>query len=144
MFNARAEGLLTKPIFSRLVGFPRSSSKAKGNEHLKKEHEEKEDTAAAASDGEGGAGVGAAEGQAEGSAGRTETDSKTSTTRSSGRRCVVVMNGFYEWKAEGARKQPYYIHRGEEVPLLCAGLYDTWKGKGCLVWGWEQLLLRLS
>lgn len=28
-------------------------------------------------------------------------------------RCVVLFNGFYEWKQEGSKKQPYYIHLGE-------------------------------
>lgn len=25
-------------------------------------------------------------------------------------RCVVLADGFYEWRKEGARKQPYYVH----------------------------------
>ena len=26
------------------------------------------------------------------------------------RRCLIPANGFYEWKLEHGRKQPYYIH----------------------------------
>ena len=44
-----------------------------------------------------------------------------------GQRCVVVVEGFYEWKSEHKRKQPYYIHRAGGAPLLFAGLHDSWK-----------------
>lgn len=46
----------------------------------------------------------------------------------SSRRCVVTFNGFYEWKSEGGRKQPYYVNFGEEDVMHMAGLYDVWKG----------------
>lgn len=42
------------------------------------------------------------------------------------RRCVVVVEGFYEWKTEHKRKQPYYVHRAGGAPLLFAGLHDNW------------------
>ncbi|KAF5843765.1 UPF0361 protein C3orf37 [Dunaliella salina] len=42
------------------------------------------------------------------------------------KRCIVLINGFYEWKKSGNQKQPYYIHRG---PIMaCAGLYDICTG----------------
>lgn len=53
------------------------------------------------------------------------------------KRCVILVNGFYEWKKEGsAGKQPYYIYlksaRGddkeEEKFMPLAGLWDTWHG----------------
>ncbi|WOL14414.1 hypothetical protein Cni_G23194 [Canna indica] len=34
---------------------------------------------------------------------------------------------FYEWKKDGSRKQPYYIHFKDQRPLVFAALYDTWK-----------------
>lgn len=41
-------------------------------------------------------------------------------------RCLVPASGFYEWKAEGREKTPYYIHaRGAEF-FAFAGLYDVW------------------
>lgn len=45
------------------------------------------------------------------------------------RRCVVLTDGFYEWKKERGRKTPYYIHlpRGGLIPM--AGLWDIWKGQ---------------
>lgn len=40
-------------------------------------------------------------------------------------RCVVVIDGFYEWKTDAVRgKQPYYVHL-EGRPMFLAGLWDT-------------------
>lgn len=37
-------------------------------------------------------------------------------------RCIVCVDGFYEWKDEHKGKQPYYIHfKGR--PMLCAGVF---------------------
>lgn len=42
-------------------------------------------------------------------------------------RCVVLTDGFYEWKKEGARKIPYYIRLPEGGLLPMAGLWDMWR-----------------
>ncbi|KAL6662285.1 hypothetical protein ACP70R_000144 [Stipagrostis hirtigluma subsp. patula] len=42
-------------------------------------------------------------------------------------RCLVAIEGFYEWKKDGSKKQPYYIHFQEDRPLVLAALYDVWK-----------------
>ncbi|KAJ4955866.1 hypothetical protein NE237_012649 [Protea cynaroides] len=42
-------------------------------------------------------------------------------------RCLVTVEGFYEWKKDGSKKQPYYIHFKDERPLVFAALYDSWK-----------------
>jgi putative SOS response-associated peptidase YedK len=42
------------------------------------------------------------------------------------RRCLVVADGFYEWKKEGDGKQPYHIHRRDGLPFAFAGLWDRW------------------
>jgi len=41
-------------------------------------------------------------------------------------RCIVVADGFYEWKSEGGRKRPFYIHQRDGKPFGMAGLYNTW------------------
>ncbi|KAL2488239.1 hypothetical protein Fot_41531 [Forsythia ovata] len=42
-------------------------------------------------------------------------------------RCLVAVEGFYEWKKDGSRKQPYYIHFKDGRPLVFAALFDSWK-----------------
>jgi len=52
-------------------------------------------------------------------------------------RCIVPMDGFYEWKAgtpDGPQtakgkpaKQPMFIHRTDGEPLAVAGLWAVWK-----------------
>ncbi len=40
-------------------------------------------------------------------------------------RCLIPANGFYEWKHEGTRKVPFYVHF--DRPLIAfAGIYDAW------------------
>jgi putative SOS response-associated peptidase YedK len=41
------------------------------------------------------------------------------------RRCLVPADGYYEWKQEGAAKQPWYLSTPD--PLAMAGLYEYWK-----------------
>ncbi|XWS31202.1 hypothetical protein CRYUN_Cryun23aG0057400 [Craigia yunnanensis] len=41
-------------------------------------------------------------------------------------RCLVAVEGFYEWKKDGSKKQPYYIHFKDGRPLVFAALYDSW------------------
>ncbi|KAL3828952.1 hypothetical protein ACJIZ3_017754 [Penstemon smallii] len=42
-------------------------------------------------------------------------------------RCLVSVEGFYEWKKDGSKKQPYYIHFKDDRPLVFAALFDSWK-----------------
>jgi len=42
------------------------------------------------------------------------------------KRCLVPASGFYEWRKDGKRKIPYYIHLKESPLFAIAGLYDVW------------------
>jgi putative SOS response-associated peptidase YedK len=42
------------------------------------------------------------------------------------RRCLIPANGFYEWKPEGGRKQPYYIYPSGGALFAFAGLWEQW------------------
>ncbi len=42
-------------------------------------------------------------------------------------RCLVLADGFYEWKKEGAEKQPFRIGMKEGGLMNLAGLYDLWR-----------------
>ena len=41
-------------------------------------------------------------------------------------RCVVISDGYYEWKKKDGGKQPYYIRYPDESILPMAGLWDIW------------------
>lgn len=43
------------------------------------------------------------------------------------RRCVVPISGFYEWKADGARKRPFKIHLQNGAIMSVAGVWDAWR-----------------
>ena len=45
------------------------------------------------------------------------------------RRCIIPVDGFYEWKAVPGRrtKQPVFIHAPDDTVLTFAGIYETWK-----------------
>jgi putative SOS response-associated peptidase YedK len=65
---------------------------------------------------------------------RVETVQTSGTYRNAfkSRRCLVVADGFYEWKkldAKGKEKQPYRITLKSGAPFGFAGLWETW-GKG--------------
>jgi len=59
---------------------------------------------------------------------RAETVSEKPSFRQAFRksRCLIVADGFYEWKQEAGRKTPmrFYLKSGE--PFGLAGLYETW------------------
>ncbi len=54
-------------------------------------------------------------------------------------RCIIPMDGFYEWaagveggpltKAGKLAKRPYFIHRSDGEPLAVAGLWSAWRDR---------------
>lgn len=68
---------------------------------------------------------------------RSETLTTSPAFRGSAKnkRCLVPMDGWYEWKpgvAEGAKKPaktPYYMYAADGEPLFMAGLWSTWRPK---------------
>ncbi len=52
------------------------------------------------------------------------------------KRCLVPMDGWYEWRPNGelasgkkAPKTPFYMYAGDGEPLFMAGLWSTWRPK---------------
>jgi putative SOS response-associated peptidase YedK len=43
------------------------------------------------------------------------------------RRCLLPADGYYEWYATGAAKQPFFIHPRDGGVLAMAGLYEFWR-----------------
>ena len=42
------------------------------------------------------------------------------------RRCLIIADGFYEWKKEGKNKIPMYIRLRSGDPFAFAGLWEVW------------------
>ncbi|MBI4290972.1 MAG: SOS response-associated peptidase [Betaproteobacteria bacterium] len=42
-------------------------------------------------------------------------------------RCLVPADGYYEWKQEGGRKQPYLLHPEKGGLFAMAGLWEQWR-----------------
>jgi putative SOS response-associated peptidase YedK len=45
-----------------------------------------------------------------------------------GRRCLVIADGYYEWR--DADKQPFAVALGNRGPMTFAGLWDQWRAPG--------------
>jgi len=45
------------------------------------------------------------------------------------KRCLILADGFYEWKAKPGTKTktPYFIHMKDRKPFAFAGLWDSWE-----------------
>ena len=46
------------------------------------------------------------------------------------RRCLVLADGFYEWKTEGGRKRPWHITLADRDIFAFAGLWERWTPEG--------------
>lgn len=40
------------------------------------------------------------------------------------RRCLVIVDGFFEWKREGKVKRPFLVRRPDKKPFALAGIWD--------------------
>lgn len=45
------------------------------------------------------------------------------------RRCLVLADGFYEWRHEGKKKIPHVVQRPDKRVFGMAGVWDRWKGE---------------
>lgn len=45
-------------------------------------------------------------------------------------RCLVIADGFYEWKRSERGKIPHFIRLRSGAPFAFAGLWDVWRGRG--------------
>ena len=45
------------------------------------------------------------------------------------RRCLVLADGFYEWRRQGDAKTPYFISLASGEPFALAGLWENWTDK---------------
>lgn len=43
------------------------------------------------------------------------------------KRCLVPVDGFYEWQRLDGRRQPFTIRRADDRPLVLAGLWSGWR-----------------
>ena len=63
---------------------------------------------------------------------RAETVAEKPSYRSSFRnkRCLILADGFYEWRKDGKLSIPYYFQLEGGEPFAFAGLWDDWENKG--------------
>ncbi len=47
-----------------------------------------------------------------------------------GRRCLVPVDGFYEWEAAPDGKQPWFLELMDKGPMAIAAVWDRWIGDG--------------
>ena len=60
---------------------------------------------------------------------RAETVAQKPSFRSAfaARRCLVPVDGFYEWKKIGSNKAPFFIYSNTGRPLSLGGLWEAWQ-----------------
>lgn len=45
------------------------------------------------------------------------------------KRCLIFVNGFYEWRDFNKKKYPYYIHLRDQDTFALGGIYESWVNK---------------
>jgi len=63
---------------------------------------------------------------------RSETASAKPSFRAAfrKRRCLILADGFFEWKGDQGNKQPMFLTLPDGRPFAFAGLWETWDNKG--------------
>lgn len=46
------------------------------------------------------------------------------------RRCLILADGFYEWKGEKSNRQPMFLTLPDGRPFAFAGLWEAWDNRG--------------
>ncbi|MGB8339552.1 MAG: SOS response-associated peptidase [Burkholderiales bacterium] len=66
---------------------------------------------------------------------RAETVAEKPAFRSAfkSRRCLIPVDGYYEWQATPNVKQPWYVSAKDGSPLALAGLWEHWQGEGKVI-----------
>ena len=57
------------------------------------------------------------------------------------RRCLIPANGYYEWRVENGRKQPYFIHTTNSTLFSLAGIWSYWQGPDTIIESVQSLQL---
>ena len=59
---------------------------------------------------------------------RSETVAEKPTFREAFKkhRCLIPVDGFYEWQKQKEGKKPYFIHMTDKQPFALGGIWDTW------------------
>jgi len=63
---------------------------------------------------------------------RSETVTTTPAFREAirRRRCLVVVDGFFEWQRAGKQaSQPFFVRRADRGPFALAGIWERWVGR---------------
>ena len=60
---------------------------------------------------------------------RVETIARTPAFRDAfkSHRCLVIVDGFYEWSGTGKSRQPHYVHVAQTGPFAIAAVWDSWQ-----------------
>ncbi len=58
------------------------------------------------------------------------TTAATFRVAAQSKRCLVPMDGWYEWRKQEGVKTAFYMNAGDETRLFAAGLWSVWKPAG--------------